>query len=229
MTYEAMRRLFLATDTVLKLEDYDAICGKDLCPIAGPVTAWKKDIERFERETEGSDEETILALSQEGFGGIAEFIGNDEWEVTEYSGNETVMTYAESLLSFMELPTLENERTQEFETKMINSVLELKYQWETENTPYHVEIFTFRSAADEMTRAVNEDLPLIPVVFVTMTIFSCLVFGRRDPVKSRAMLGAGSILCIFLSIMSGFGFCFIIGIPFTSMTEILPFVIFGVG
>jgi len=31
------------------------------------------------------------------------------------------------------------------------------------------------------------------------------------------------------SLLSGFGFLFVCGVPFTSMTQILPFVIFGVG
>lgn len=62
-----------------------------------------------------------------------------------------------------------------------------------------------------------------------MSIFCCIVFFKRDKVRSRTLLGFNAVVAVFLSIVSGFGLLFICGVPFTSMTQILPFVIFGIG
>ena len=73
------------------------------------------------------------------------------------------------------------------------------------------------------------DIPLIPIVFVVMSIFTALVFWKRDKVRSQSLLGFSAVISVLLSLFSGFGLLFIIGVSFTSMTQILPFVIFGIG
>ena len=78
-------------------------------------------------------------------------------------------------------------------------------------------------------RAIVRDIPLIPIVFVIMSIFTALVFWKKDKVRSQSLLGFSAVLSVLLSLFSGFGLLFIIGVSFTSMTQILPFVIFGIG
>lgn len=79
------------------------------------------------------------------------------------------------------------------------------------------------------TRAIVKDIPLVPIVFIIMSIFTCAIFFKRDKVRSRSLLGFAAVLSVLLSILTGYGMVFIIGIPFTSMTQLLPFVIFGIG
>ena len=55
------------------------------------------------------------------------------------------------------------------------------------------------------------------------------MFFKRDRVKSRMTLGFGAVASTFLSIASAYGFLFIIGVPFTAITQILTFVMFGIG
>ena len=62
-----------------------------------------------------------------------------------------------------------------------------------------------------------------------MSIFTALVFWKRDKVRSQSLLGFSAVISVLLSLFSGFGLLFIIGVSFTSMTQILPFVIFGIG
>ena len=38
-----------------------------------------------------------------------------------------------------------------------------------------------------------------------------------------------AVISVLLSVTTGYGFCFLVAIPFTSMTQILPFVLIGVG
>jgi len=92
-----------------------------------------------------------------------------------------------------------------------------------------LEILAARSNGDEFMRSLVQDLPLIPLMLCIMFAFTCLVFYRKDPVQSRTMLGIGSVITIFLSILSGHGLMFIIGIPFTNLSMILPFIVIGIG
>jgi Patched family len=114
--------------------------------------------------------------------------------------------------------------------KVINLLLPIKKAWEEQpDSPYRLEFYMFTTVPSELTRAITQDLPLIPLVFAIMSAFTCIVFLRTDIVQSRGLLGLGSVVTILLSITSGFGLAFIIGLPFTSMTSILPFVVFGIG
>ena len=73
-------------------------------------------------------------------------------------------------------------------------------------------------------------MPLIPVAFGLMSVFAAVIFARGgDCVQSQALLGFGLVAGVLCAILSGFGICFIIGIPFTSLTTILPFIIVGIG
>jgi Niemann-Pick C1 protein len=79
------------------------------------------------------------------------------------------------------------------------------------------------------TRAVVADLPLIPIVFVLMTVFTSLVFFKRHKVHSRSLLGVGAVTSVLLSMVSSYGLMFLCGVPFTSVAQLLPFVMFGIG
>jgi len=147
---------------------------------------------------------------------------------------EGTISYAKALQTNiffpnLETPTKEGWTTLDFETKAIEALLELRNQFNNninnQTSMYQLEFYTPRSVPDEMTRAVANDLPLLPVVFGIMSLFTCLVFARPyDRVQSRMLLGIGSVVTIFFSIMSGFGIAFLLGLPFTNLTQILPFV-----
>jgi Niemann-Pick C1 protein len=62
-----------------------------------------------------------------------------------------------------------------------------------------------------------------------MTFFSCFYFYRKNRLQSRCLLGFASVVSVLVSIMTGYGLLFIIGVPFTSMTQLIPFIIFGIG
>lgn len=70
---------------------------------------------------------------------------------------------------------------------------------------------------------------MIPLVFVIMSLYTCGIFFKRRSVDSRALLGFCGVISVLLSLMTGYGLMFIIGVPMSSMTQILPFIIFGIG
>lgn len=64
---------------------------------------------------------------------------------------------------------------------------------------------------NRFSRAIVNDIPLVPIVFVVMGIFTSLVFWKKDKVQSRSLLGFGAVVTVLLSIMSGYGLQFVIG------------------
>lgn len=99
----------------------------------------------------------------------------------------------------------------------------------SENSSSKIEFVSKRSFSDELLRAIWKDLPLFPCVGILMTLFCILVFARKNPIQSRSVLGVGAIITILLSLFTTFGLMFLIGIPFTNFTLLLPFILFGVG
>ena len=79
-------------------------------------------------------------------------------------------------------------------------------------------------------RAIVEDIPFVPIVFLIMTIFTSaiLCFGQNK-FQWRCLVGLGGVVAVLLSLFSGYGLLFIIGTPFTFITQLLTFVIFGIG
>jgi hypothetical protein len=66
-------------------------------------------------------------------------------------------------------------------------------------------------AHDRFERALVNDIPLVPIVFIVMAIFTSLIFWKKDKVQSRSLLGFCAVVTVLLSIMSGYGLLFLIG------------------
>jgi len=62
-----------------------------------------------------------------------------------------------------------------------------------------------------------------------MCVFTCIIFTQYKKVYAQSLLGLTAVISVLLSIGSAYGVMFMIGVPFTSMTHLLPFILFGVG
>ena len=71
-----------------------------------------------------------------------------------------------------------------------------------------------------MARAIVADVPLVPLVFIIMSIFCVLVFFKRDRLYSRSMLGFCGVVGVLFSLFTGYGLMFICGVPLTPMTQV---------
>jgi len=76
----------------------------------------------------------------------------------------------------------------------VEAMLALNEQWKTESA-LRVEVLAESSYPEEFTRAIVNDIPLVPTVFAIMSAFTCFIFLRRDPVLSRSLLGFGGRRC----------------------------------
>lgn len=93
----------------------------------------------------------------------------------------------------------------------------MRVAWETNSTnsnPTYVLEYYFPSFSflDEALASILNDLPLLPCVFIVMSLFTCAVFFRCHLVHSRSLLlGVGAILTVFLSIGTAYGIMFLAG------------------
>jgi len=132
------------------------------------------------------------------------------------------------------LLTDKGDETYYLEERIIENLHALRDQWNDEaggtNQLIQLDFWTERSFGDEFLRAIDEDMYLVPAIALLMSAFTCFVFYKAgDRVHSRCLVGVGSVATIGMSLFSGFGLLFIIGVPFTSMTQLLPFLVMGVG
>ena len=172
MTHEAMRRLFEANMMVQQLEGYDQICppttttggsgGQDKeCVLLGPTRYWHNNVTYFEALTSGSDTNLINTVSRDNVPGGTKFphsifFGNLAREQTSFSGNQSVITFAQSISSMMEYPGQGNEEMELFEKRVIRAALQLRESWRLEEPeqPYRLDFYMTRSVPEELTRYV---------------------------------------------------------------------------
>jgi hypothetical protein len=129
--------------------------------------------------------------------------------------------------------------TPEFQERALVELQRLQHEWahedETTNpSGMRLDFFCQYAYLLEYERALNSDLPLVPVIFLVMLGFTMFVFhkygqyhhdianqnslGTSKHHQSRFTLGIASVVTIGCSLMSGFGLMFCWGVPFTNIT-----------
>jgi hypothetical protein len=69
---------------------------------------------------------------------------------------------------------------------------------------------------------------LVVATFIVMIIVATICLSIRGPLaQSPAYLSAVGVLATMLGLVSGFGFCLLIGIPMCSLVFVTPFLIIG--
>ena len=234
---EGDARVFAALDTITSTPGYDDVCseaivtmkdenGDTTCGITSITKHYGYSSSQFNTQVNnGADVMTQISQPTYPDGTPVEvkaILGRAQYDASQK------LTSAQTFLMAISFP--ETDAAFEFEESMLDRVLALSDQWANEaGNPYRLEIFAERSFDDEFSRGIVKDIPLVPAIFVVMSIFTGLVFFRKNWVHSRCLLGFGAVCSVFLSIMVGYGIMFIIGVPFTSMTQIVPFIMFGIG
>ena len=121
-----------------------------------------------------------------------------------------ILTSSQAFIIRIDVPWTQG--TSAFEDTVTDELLGLRKEWDDDDTHnVHLEFFTFRSIPNEFFRAIANDMPLYPAVFIIMCGFACIAFYRKNQVQSRCLLGIGSVITIGLSLITGVGLMFIIG------------------
>jgi len=223
---------------------------EDACNNIGVTRFWNYDQAFFE-EQELADRQVMQIISNGTFpdGVPVDYnwiLGHYEWTnstevyhaLLQHSivwDTANTITYAESMMDTILLPDVESAVA--FENAAAENLLQLQKKWkelaEEEDglyyATYQLEFFATNSYAAEFERAIFKDIPLTFMVAAIMVVFTCVVFFKAHKVQSRSVLGIASVFTITMSVFIGHGVMFIVGIPFTNMTMMLPFVVYGIG
>ena len=221
LSRDAMAKVFEALDVVRATPGYDEICDGGAyydtqtdtrtCRIVGATRYWYHDTNKFFAET-STDEDVQLMLSETEYPGGTP-VDHDfvlgQYEKTDVGG---IVTYVPAYFMYVLLTDKDDGSTKDFEKIIIRRLEELQEAWDNDPSQfYQLEFFAERSFSDEFKRAIENDMPLVPVIFFMMSGFTCLVFFSKDRVQSRCLLGVGSVTTIGMSLMTGYGLMFCIG------------------
>lgn len=223
-------RVFKALDAVRSLPKYIEVCAESVssknCEVHGIVDFFSESADVFEEQVT-SDADAFATLSSPAYPDGRPVSENDIMgkPIRDSSG---LLISALSFSIQIDLP--ETSKAEAFEKDALDAILELRNEWAKDpSAALLVEVQAVRSFEDEFGRAIVNDIPLVPAIFIVMSIFCCIVFAKCHSVSSQSLLGFGAVVSVMLSLLCGFGFMFVCGVPLTSMTQILPFVIFGIG
>jgi Patched family len=258
LSKDFVRQSFLVLDSVVTLPDYTSVCAfydpNATCDVSGFLKFWNNSLSIFDA-TVTTDQDVLMALAQDEFPDRTPvsrdaIVGNIM--LRQEANNATAIAGAQSFMVIISLPEDRdgNTASADFEKKALEAVFNVQERLEQGST-FRVETIADRSFTDEFGRAIINDIPLVAVVFVVMSIFTCAIFFKKNRIQARSTLGFMAVLSILLSILAGYGFMFVCGVPFStilccgmflyvmhstnyylstaSMTQILPFVFFGVG
>jgi len=225
--------VFDAISLIKDIPGYDELCaesshvgkdGKVTCNIRSVALFWDNDMELYKEDIR-KNMDIVKELSG------SEFPNEDPVDVDEIFGNaETdgaTLTFVQSYPILIILPGI--EASEQFELEAIDRLNDLRDTWKNDGNQLDMEFMTYVSLEEETTRAAMKDTPLIALVFITMSLFTCFMFSKLNRVQSRGLLGVGAVFCVLLSLSTSYGLMFVIGIPFTSLAQMLPFIMFGIG
>jgi len=206
VSMEGIHRVFDAYEAIVvqQADVYQEFCNSE-CLVLSPIRFWNYSRTIFEQSVE-TDEKVAEILAGDTYPDgtpvdTAQILGNHK---LLYKDNNTAYVTAQSYLTAFLLPNDVIEETIEFETLALEQVFPLQEAWNHDPTqPFALEVQSERSYAFEFQKGIVKDLPLVPLVFTMMAIFTCILFFRRHAVQSRVLLGLGAVVTIVCSLCSG--------------------------
>mmetsp|Transcript_13411 Transcript_13411/g.25486 ORF Transcript_13411/g.25486 Transcript_13411/m.25486 type:complete len:905 (-) Transcript_13411:455-3169(-) len=233
---ENIAHAFEALDSVRSIKGYNDMCREsdyvdtqtqqNTCQIWGVTKFWSNTESVYR-----TDEHVIQTMSAEVFPDDGSRVDRDSlfgYPRFDDSNSNGTLVYTESFMVVINVP--DTDKAKYFEELAIDLIVALDDTWHGNSTiNLRVEVEAFRSFDDEMMRSIAKDIPLVPMVFIIMSVFCVIVFSKKNRLYSRSMLGLCGVVAVLMSIFAGYGLMFVCGVPFTSMTQILPFIISGIG
>lgn len=90
--------------------------------------------------------------------------------------------------------------------------------------------FATKSVDEELAKSVGKDIVLMVIAYTTMITFASLTLGKAcSPIYGRALLASTDVMVIIFAAAGAYGLLAFCQIPFTTLTQVLPFILVGVG
>lgn len=216
---KGIQKAFEAYRVVNTVAGYKDLCAQsnyqfdnqDTCQVSSVLRFWNYNQTLFEESVQ-RDGDVMAVLLQENFPDgtpvdTGAILGNYK---TTTNDEGTVVVTAQSFPTAFFLPDIEDE-TATLEEAALEATFPVRDDWAQEEGFFQLEVIGEVSYALEFTRAIEDDLLLVPLAFLIMAAFTCTIFFRRHPVQSRLLLGLGAVVTIVCSLLSGYGFMFLCG------------------
>jgi Patched family len=226
LTQEGIERAFQVVETVKNTPSYDILCNSkhhytqeaaktsggygSQCHVRGITLLWNNSLSTMREDVE-SDVNIWKAVAAENYPDGGEI---DAREILgRPSHHDNRITGAESLLMEVMIPGFHTQSPRALQDTL-SRMLDLRQQWSADSSSgYRLEVFTNKGLESETTRAVMMDTPLIAIVFVIMTIYTCIIFSSNNSGRAlcRILFGFGAVISVVLSLATSYGLLYIIG------------------
>ena len=142
--------------------------------------------------------------------------------------NETGITGASALqlLYFLRDPCDDdvNKEVLEWEKKFLDKVASLS------TTCFKVYYEAERSIDDAIAENSGAEMILVPITFVIMIVFACLMLGKFfNPLTGHTLLANSGVFAVALGILAGIGICMWCRVTFVNMVGVLPYLVLSIG
>ena len=137
------------------------------------------------------------------------------------SAEALIMTLIGKFYGFEELP--ESEPVMKFEKALINLTLNLDAEG------LEATLNTVRSFNDIAGGDIDSDISLLGTGYIIVLIYVMIMLGKFNSVQQRALLSLTGIAAVGMGIGTCYGLCSLIGLDYTGLHSILPFLLLGIG
>jgi len=176
---DGVRRSFEVLDVIRTSKGYDELClqadhvnfqGVPTCPVYSITNFWNDTQVVFESGI-STDDEAIVAMSADAYpNGAPVEVGLIMGRAIV--GDDGILVSAESFVISVALPD-END-AEDVEKVALDALLDVQDAWfADEGNDFVLQVFATRSFSDEFTRAIVNDIPLVPIVFVSDSAQVC--------------------------------------------------------
>eukprot|EP00904_Undaria_pinnatifida_P008217 jgi/Undpi1/4525/HiC_scaffold_18.g07879.m1 len=96
---------------------------------------------------------------------------------------------------------------------------------------FNIKYFTGRSISDALNESLSGELFLFVITYIIMITFVMIALGRccSGHVRCRSWLGLGGVMTVVAAGLAAYGFQSGLGVPFTMLAKVLPFILIGIG
>lgn len=204
------------------------------CAMSNALKYWDYNKTKY-KMTVTNDEDILKALKTKQYSS-GEFT-NERFmfgSKREYGGDDFLAS-SPVMSGFLLVKGEPLEKTKEFEIEYLScfgiSGLPLNPKQDQTYKGIHVFGQATRSLDDELLRIISLDVPLMMLTYVVMIFFACFALSRGLPCTKKAnmVLACGGVGAVMLSTVAAYGICAACGIPFTSLQQVLPFILVAIG
>jgi len=211
-------------------KSYADLCYRTLgtCSVSGPFLFWN-DNYTYWNETATSDDAVKLILGRELYpnGQPADRALSMSNFTLDNSSRASAVGIAFNFLLEQNDTDQGTQNVREFLSLVENQI------WGQNNPAWpglSVQYYYDQAVDDALTELVSKDISLFIIAFVVMIVFTQFFLGRPfSQLESRALLALQAVLVVVLSVAGGYGLCMACEVPFTTLGQVLPFLLLGVG